>query len=145
MVDDIKKSSEILGVKFFPKKPHSEILVCDLLDNIGVYILLRRQTSVYKHFSSAGSMYKYFSGAGEVFLNTSRASPAKCSYTSPASQKHFYIWVYLSEASPALEKPGEYLKHLSGAGDVFIHFSGAGEVLIYTYLAPEMYLYTPIL
>src|SRR6218665_1655151 len=59
-----------------------------------------------------------------------------------------FLYIYLSDTSPAPEKPGKYLKkpfrHLRG---IYTHFSGAGKVLIYTYLAPEKsekYLYAPI-
>ena len=65
--------------------------------------------------------------------------------TSPASKKY-----YLSDISPALEKPGKYLKTpFRRRRSIYTHLSGAGEVLIYTYLAPERsekpekYLYTP--
>src|SRR6218665_3998220 len=82
-------------------------------------------------------VYKYFSGfSGEVYLNI-----------SPAPEKY-----YLSDTSPAPEKPGKYLKTpFPRRRSIYTHFSGAGEVLIYTYLAPERpekpekYLYTPIM
>ena len=52
--------------------------------------------------------------------------------------------MYLSNTSPAPEKPGKYLKTpFRRRRSIFTHFSGAGEVFIYTSLAPEKYLYTP--
>src|SRR6218665_308597 len=80
-------------------------------------------------------VYKYFSGfSGEVYLNI-----------SPAPEKY-----YLSDTSPAPEKPGKYLKTpFPRRRSIYTHFSGSGEVLICTYLAPEKqekpekYLYTP--
>ena len=68
-------------------------------------ILLRRQISVYKHFSGTVyrriSVYKYFSGAGKVYINTFQASPAP---------ERYQISTYI-----------EILIHLSGAGEVFIY------------------------
>jgi len=78
-------------------------------------------------------VYKYFSG--EVYLNISLA-PEK---------------YYLSDTSPAPEKPGKYLETpFRRRRSIYTHFSGPGEVVIYTYLAPERsekpdkYLYTPV-
>src|SRR6218665_3945826 len=55
--------------------------------------------------------------------------------------------IYLSDTSPALEKPGKYLKTpFRRQRSIYTHVSGAGEALIYTYLAPvkpEKYFYTP--
>jgi len=45
----------------------------------------------------------------------------------PAPEKYF-----LSDTSPAPEKPGKYLKHLSGAAEVFIHTFPALEKCLYT-------------
>ena len=74
-----------------------------------------------------------FSGTGEVYLNTSPA---------------LSIYIYLSDTSPAPEKPGKYLKTpFRPRRSIYTHFSGAREVIIYTYLAserPEKYLYTPV-
>ena len=56
-------------------------------------ILLRGRKGVFKYFLG-------FSGAGEEYLNT-----------SPALEKNFYN-IYLSDPSPAQEKPGKYLYSL---------------------------------
>src|SRR6218665_1137195 len=73
-------------------------------------------------------VFKYFAGsfgAVEVYLNT-----------SPAPEKYFCI--YLSDTSPAPEKPGKNLKTpFMCRRSIHTHFSGAGKVLLYTYLAPE--------
>jgi len=70
------------------------------------------------------SVFKYFSGAGEVFL-----------------------YIYLSDTSPAPEKPVKYLKTpFRRRRSIYTHFSGTGEVFIYTCRAqekPKKYLYTP--
>ena len=73
--------------------------------------------------------------------------------TSPALEKYFYYYIYISNTSPAPDKAGKYLKTpFRRRRSIYTHFSGAGEVLIYTYLAPESlekpekpekYLYTP--
>src|SRR6218665_1614555 len=74
---------------------------------------LRRQKSVYKHFS----------GVGKVFLNTSQASSAperyEISNTSPAPEKYLYTLFRRRRSA--------YI-HLFGAGEA----GEAGEVFIYT-------------
>src|SRR6218665_234017 len=106
---------------------------------------LRRQISVYKHFS----------GAGKVCINTSPA-PERCFQILPRLFQRGEVYLNispalenynLSDTSPAPEKLGKYLKTpFRRRKSIYTHFSGAGEVLIYTYLAPERpekYLYTP--
>jgi len=78
---------------------------------------------VYKHFSGAGKVcintspalegvFKYFpgfSGAGKVYLNN-----------SPALETYF-----LSDTSPAPDKPGKYLKTpFRRRRSIYTHFSG---------------------
>ena len=94
--------------------------------------LLRRQISVYKHFF----------GAGEV-----------CKTTSPAPEKYFYTYMYLSDTSPAPEKHGNYLyspfrrrrsvyihvtymapEKVGEAGEVFIYTGGIGYSLAWTWI-----------
>src|SRR6218665_3714466 len=87
---------------------------------------LRRQISVYKHFSGAGNVctvYKYFSGAGKMFLNTSQASPAL--------ERH-QISIYI-EILPRRLKSNNI--HLSGTKEAWKIFKNA-------FPAPEKYLYT---
>jgi len=73
-------------------------------------------------------VYKYSSFFSGLYLNT-----------SPAPQKYFYIIIYLSDTSPAPEKPEKYLYTLlfRRRRSAYIHLSGpgeAGEVFIYTHV-----------
>ena len=80
-----------------------------------VKILLRCQKRVCKYFLG-------FSGAREVYPNT-----------SPAPEKHFYIYIiYLIP-----------LKHWRSLESIYIHLSSTEEVFIHTSPAPEKCLLTP--
>ena len=72
---------------------------------VKIHVRFRRRKGVLKYFP-------VFSGAGEVYLNI-----------SPAPEKY-----YLSDTSPAPEKPGKYLKtHFRRRRSAYIHLFGAGE------------------